>query len=758
MLKTVHNTNTLTMNSTANESIEIANLRLMVRGGLRFELQEQGVDRYFVIHDETTSDYFQIGVPEYALISLLDGQTSLHQAIEETAGRLGADALTIRDAIRIGQWLVESGLASVVDDSGKRIHNADQWLQQTVSQSQQHAVASLNPLFLKIPLGNPQPLISALAPLVGWSCSKAFAVVWFAVVSLAATLLLSHSTEFFSATQQVFSANSWVWLLGTLVVLKVIHELAHGLFCHRFGGQVRKAGIVLILLIPMPFVDVTSCWGFNSKWKRIAVAAAGMYAEIFVAAVAAIVWTQTSDPVLKFHLFNVMLLGSITTVLFNANFLMRFDGYYILSDLVGIPNLYQKGQQFVNGVGSRWLLGDRKPSANEVSTFRERITIRGYGVAALVWRVLICVSLTILATALFYGFGVALAILAIMMWVGTPLCRMIARWRDPAVETRANKAWISFVTLPVVVVCVLAVLVLPWPVQVSAPAIVEFDSPSIVRAEAAGFVSAVHVQVDQQVEQGDVLVELENRELDAELSELQLEHDKSLIRSRSFHRDQDIAAYQAENAARDAIADQIEELQHKRRSLTLVAATSGRVLASNLDTLPGQFLPAGNSVLQIVDPREKRLKVSIGQDEYEPFSQQVSRSITFLPRYGNQSHSGVLNQVEPTASKSTDPRFGSHAEGPLSVAPIGLNSSGSQKLAALRDESAISNSSNETAEDVELLTSRFDGEASILPVDAEQLACGTIGTVRVNQFHRTVYQHLTTATRRWIQTQFRQIR
>ncbi len=748
------------MNQYANESTELANLRLVLRGGLRFEAQVHGDETCFVIHDETTSDYFQIGVPEYALISLLDGKTSLHQAVEEVAGRLAGDALTIRDAIRIAQWLVESGLATAVDEHGVRFHDADSWLKRSDSQAQQNVVASLNPLFLKIPLFNPQPLISAIAPWAGWLCSKTFAAVWLGVVLVAITLMLNRSTEILESTRQVFSPDAWAWLLGTLVALKLIHEFAHGLFCHRLGGQIRQAGIVLILLIPMPFVDVTSCWGFASRWKRIAVAAAGMYAEIFVAAVAAIMWSQSSDLVLKFHLFNVMLLGSITTVLFNANFLMRFDGYYILSDVVGIPNLYQKGQQFINGLGGCWLLGDREPAPNEGGSLQQRTIIRSYGVAALVWRVLICISLTILATALFYGFGIALAIVAVAMWIGAPLYRMVARWKDPAVETRISKHWISFVTVPTATACGLTAFFLPWPIQVSAPAIVEFDAAATVRADAAGFVTAVYVQNDQHVESGDVLMRLENRELTSRLQSLELEHKKSLIRSRSFHRDQDIAAYQAENAARDAIADQIDQLQQKLQSLTVVATTSGMVFSQDLRALRGQFVSAGSPILKIISAKQKRLRLSIGQDEYEPFSQQVSQSITFLPTHSVHSYNGVLKRVEPTASQSIDPRFGSHAQGPLSVKPIVSRSSGTREIHSYRGPNVSSGSqgSSDSGESVELLAARFEGEVSILPAASQQLACGTSGTVRINRFHQTIYEHLTVATRRWFQNQLQKNR
>jgi putative peptide zinc metalloprotease protein len=285
---------------------------------------------------------------------VLDGNTTLQAAVQETSHRLGHEALTIRDAVRIGHWLIESGLANSVDGSGSQTNSASVLLERRKSQQQQKSVAQLNPLFIKLPLGNPQALIRLLSCFFGWLCSGFFLGIWVAVVMYAIVCVFQSPGELYAAGLGVFTADGWAWMLVTMIGLKVVHELAHGLFCDRFGGSVKETGLVFILFIPMPYVDVTSCWSFRSKWERIAVAAAGMYIEMFVAALAAIAWSFSGDPVLKFHLFNVMLLGSLTTLLFNANFLMRFDGYYMLADFLEIPNLYQKGQQFVNGLGSQF--------------------------------------------------------------------------------------------------------------------------------------------------------------------------------------------------------------------------------------------------------------------------------------------------------------------------------------------------------------------------------------------------------------------
>ena len=247
-----------------DESAELANLRLKLRSDLDFDFQEQGKDGCYVVLDETSSGYFQIGIPEYALLSMMDGGTTLQEAVQETSHRLGDEALTVRDAVRITHWALESGLASVVGDDGVVINNSNRWLEKDESIAKQSIVSRLNPLFIRVPLGNPAHLIAAVATPLGWLCSKSFLLVWLAVVGLAFFQLLQHSAAILTASSQILVADSWLWMLVTLGVLKVIHELAHGLFCHRFGGRTKEVGLVFILFIPMPYVDVTSCWGFDS--------------------------------------------------------------------------------------------------------------------------------------------------------------------------------------------------------------------------------------------------------------------------------------------------------------------------------------------------------------------------------------------------------------------------------------------------------------------------------------------------------------
>ena len=162
--------------------------------------------------------------------------------------------------------------------------------------------------------------------------------IWLAVVALAIYLVCQNWLEFYAGSQGILSGYGWLWMVATWILLKAVHEFGHASCCHRFGGNVREFGLAFICFFPVAYVDVTSSWKVGNKWKKIATASAGIYVELFVAALAAIGWFCIDDPMIKSGLYNVMVVASITTVVFNINPLMKFDGYYMLADFVEIPN------------------------------------------------------------------------------------------------------------------------------------------------------------------------------------------------------------------------------------------------------------------------------------------------------------------------------------------------------------------------------------------------------------------------------------
>ncbi|MCA9133181.1 MAG: hypothetical protein KDA45_08500, partial [Planctomycetales bacterium] len=497
-------------------SFNLPRSRLRLRQDVRCTPLVQRGETFYQLEVPGTGQFYRLGYAESVFVSLLDGQTTFTTALALTTQHLAEQQLTTQppspppapvntvsvvdpvgamdaensvtvslppspaaaaplqtlttsQATSLYLWLLENGLGTLVD-AGPESGELTPRRSAGARTGGRSAVACPNPFWLKLPLGNPDRLLGYLLPATSWIFSPFFTMVGLLVIAAGAVTLSLHWERFLAASTQVFSPHNWLWLAAAWLLLKVIHELAHALVCRRYGGEVRDVGLILILFAPLAYVDVSSAWRFPSKWSRIHVAVAGIYAELLLAALAAVAWQQVESPMVGHLLYNLILMASVSTVVFNANPLMRFDGYFMLSDWLEIPNLYAAGSKAVARQCRRLFLGERSGELR----YGGKLAwwIGAYGWAALGWRIAVCGSLLLAASLLFHGAGIALSALALLAWVGRPLWAgwtgCLRRWqRQPGQVLRAAGLSILLGWLG----C-LFLFYLPSPARVSAPGIV----------------------------------------------------------------------------------------------------------------------------------------------------------------------------------------------------------------------------------------------------------------------------------------------
>ncbi len=621
---------------------DVGNIVLTLRSDLVFTPQAVGGKPGYLIEDPVKTKFYRIGIAEYKFISLLDGSTSVADALRLTAATLSHEAFTQDEAATICKWLVDVGLAHTREST-----QAGRLSAAARDASQTSLVQRLNPMYVRVPLIQPDRFLGVVQPWLGWIHGRAGWILSGVLTLVACCQLLVHGDRFFRATDGIFAPHRWIWLGLTWLILKIVHEVSHGLVCKRYGGTVREAGVLFVLFAPMAYVDVTSSWRFCSKWQRIHTSAAGMLSELLIAALALIVWSHTGPGVLNDLAFNLVIMASLTTLLFNANPLMRFDGYYMLSDLLEIPNLFPNGQQYVRYLGRRYLMGATVASPRWSKG--KDVFIKIYGVAALFWRVVVSVTLLIAATALFAGAGIIVAIAAGGLWLGMPLLRFGKYFcSDPSVS-RSNR--LRFVTSTVVILALggLFFTVVPWPGVVQAPAIVEYASLAIVRAGCSGFVRQLMVQNGQYVRQGDVLLILANDELRAELADLELQMEDARLLGRTHVQEDRMAAYQAEMKRFESLEKQHRQKQHQVDQLTVVAPISGQVIGRDLPALKDTYLREGAQLLSIGNRQAKEIQISVAQNDLETFSQHLNKPVMVRLRGVGRFHS-VCQKVSPRAS------------------------------------------------------------------------------------------------------------
>ena len=648
--------------------------------------------------------FYRVGYAEYVLISMLDGSTTIPQAVGLAAAKLGKQAPSTAAAESIVRWLLANQLAYLRDDGEpSRDHK---------HQSSKSRLERLNPFWIELPLPKCEQWMAAIAEKTKHLCQTPFVLLGCCVILCALVTLTARWSDFTNSIA-LFHPSNWLWLGLIWIGLKCVHELAHASACHYHGGRIGKSGFVLILFAPMAFVDVTSCWGMNSRWSRISVSAAGMLVEGLIAAFATLAWATTDSMEIRFLSHNIILIAGISTLLFNANPLMRFDGYYILADAIDIPNLWSEGSRSVLDLAKRLILG-RTETRSEFLGWRKQF-VRWYGIAALFWRITVCFSLLIAASVMFAGAGILIAAFGILLWVGRPALAGLHWANDLRLASPAD--FVRAIIIGSVVVCVASLLVtcVPIPTGISAPAIVRYLPDTHVRARADGFVIQIHVKDGDWVRQGELLVQLHNPDLTSKLKDLELMSEQNEIRLKQATKQQDAAAQQLILDNQISLSQQIAVLRRQVAGLRITAPRTGRVIAMEIQQWQGQYMQEGESIMNVACGADKEVVAMIDQDDIQSARRRVGKALT-IRSVGHRPLQGTLVRIEPLASQTLqEPALAATHGGSLAVESV-----------AAGDES------------VRLTQPYFRARIGLDPVDACCLAAGVRTHVAIGRHHQTI--------------------
>lgn len=638
---------------------ETEGLRPRLRNGLRFSIQEHGGRRVCVIEDSAASRFHRVGLAEYRFIRALDGTRPVAGILAQLA-REGQEAFTEGEALQMLRWLKDQHLLAVESARGgptDREHG---------ERALRMAITWLNPLVCKIPLFRPDQFLSRVEPLLRPALGWGGFLVWLIALIVGAAHVGMDWRRFEADSGGLFARDNWLWLFFAWAGLKVMHEFSHGLFCKHYGAVVREAGIIFVLFIPMGYVDATASLGLASRWRRMMVSVAGLYMEFFLAAIAAVVWANTPPGSLHTLAHNTVITGTLITLLFNANPLMRFDGYFILSDLLDVPNLATRGRQwFQRATG--WLLLGGKGGRRLWPDSREKWIVAGYGVAAWLWQVVVLVGLLVAASVALRGGGLLLAVIAAIAWVALPVSNFV---HGIATSIRGGAGrWSTVAVRAAAIATVVALVVfVPWHRMVASDGVVELAETQVLRAECPGFVARELVQDGEVVAEGQVLVELDNAEAAAELARRRLALDRQELRARLAYTRDEVSAFQAEQSKTEALRKEVVEYERYLGTLQVRAPFAGRVTSRQLGTRRGVFFSAGDEIVRLGRAAECEVKVAVSERDAPHFRAALSQQMKVRLTGRGEVLAGELTRVEARATREPPhPALTAMAGGPLAL-------------------------------------------------------------------------------------------
>lgn len=478
--------------------------------------QQFGTQITYIIEEPAGGQFYRLSESAYFFLGLLDGHVTVGEAWDACNVQMGDAAPTQRECIEalgklqlFGLLLGDLPLAADMVLERKRQVRSRRLMRRTGKG-----------MFLSLPLFNPEPFLDRYAHLIRPLFSRWAFVLWLLVVIAGATVLLANLREFGTTldTAALLDPRNLVWLTVIFLVLRAVHELAHAASCKAMGGRSTEIGVLLIAwVLPLPYCDATSAWRFPEVWRRVLVSSAGIMAELFIAGLAAFVWTlsRDGDGLARTLAYNTILVSGITTIVFNLNPLLRYDGYYILSDLTGVPNLAQRSREVWQYLIDRFAFGVRGVRPPVVRGNGEAWLLIWFGALSWPYRILVAVSIIWLISGRYVTLGAVLAVIVAAAWLLWPMLKGVGYLlSSPRLLGRRGRA--VGVTAGFVA-ALLAVLGLV-PVSAAGYAIgtVEPTRLAGVRAPEGGFVREVLVGAGDRVEAGAPLLVLENAQLEVE--------------------------------------------------------------------------------------------------------------------------------------------------------------------------------------------------------------------------------------------------
>jgi len=603
----------------------VSDLHPRLRAGVRVQRQIYRGQVWFLLIDGASGRQQRINRSAYELIGRFDGRTSVNEAWTLLLERLGDNAPTQEEVVRIVARLGESELVQL--ETKPDIEG----LFQKRTQRSRRRRPWVNPLAVSLPLFDPTRLLERLGPVSRWLLHPAAFALWAAAVLAAAlaagahwNALQDHAAKYMTTAYYLTLA----WICYPLI--KGLHELAHALAVRRWGGEVHEMGITLLFFMPAPYVDASAANAFRDRWQRAAVSAAGIIVELGLAAVATFVWLELEPGVLRDLAFVTLFLCCASTLLFNANPLLRFDGYHLLCDVLEMPNLATRSQAYWMHLALR-LLGGSAPAP--VIGRGERLWLALYMPASCAYRLALVLGLTLWLGAKSEWLGWLAALLVVAFMVVRPawsaLRSVLAAM--PLGRARQRAALISSAAGAGAAALLLAV---PLPSTLVVEGVVWPPEQAQVRTENEGFVLEVLARDGELVEAGTPLIELSEPALRAE-------HEALRWRVQGLQARQYQLLLSDPAQTKNAIEElgraqtELDRVEERVAHLTVRSKTAGRLVLPRSEDLPGSFVRKGTTLGYVLTSAPAAIRAVV-PNESAPLIRASSRSAAvFLPGRGS---------------------------------------------------------------------------------------------------------------------------
>jgi putative peptide zinc metalloprotease protein len=485
---------------------------------------------FYIVKDPISLQYFRLTAEDYFLATLFDGKRTLGQvraAYVDRFPHLRLDFSEEEINERVSHFANDLGLLQFLSVQGIRLKPRYDAMKAVKKQSKGWFYNFVNSIFFaRFSIFDPDKLFGRMAKPIWWIWTKQALWISICLVITAFFVVYQKYDATSALMSRFFSLNNIALIWVTTIIIKSIHELGHGLTCKHFGGEVHEVGVMMLVFTPYFFVNVSDTWVMPDRHKRILISAAGIFVELVLASLATFLWAIVQPGPLQQILWNIMVIASISTLIFNANPLMRFDGYYIMTDWIEVPNLCNKSRSFIAYQVKRLIFGRDYEDASmaRLPLPRRRFGLfYFYAVASYLYGYFVIYKLARYMGPHLAPFGLQklatwFSAMALTSWVVMPFWSFMkslqltrADWAPGGRLRRLGLAGGSALAI-FIVSCFL-----PHQLIIKRNVAVELASPETVRPDIEGFVEKIYVKEGDKVAPGQALAQLSNRDAEQDL-------------------------------------------------------------------------------------------------------------------------------------------------------------------------------------------------------------------------------------------------
>lgn len=628
---------------------------------------------WYLLCDAGRRRYHRLDPVAWEFVGRLDGNATVDEIWQVVHQKLGEAAPSQSEVL---QMLTQLATAELLLHH-PQLDPADVVSHRRRREARRRA-SSVNPLFFKVPLFDPTKLLHRLVPLARVLFTPWAALAWMTLLLLAGVVAGSRWEELSHAlTTHGRSAAFLLYIWLSYPFVKAVHEACHAMAVRVWGGEVREVGVSLMLLSPLPYVDASAATGFASKQRRMVVGAVGVMAELAIAAMALLLWSVTNTPTVQLVALAVVAGCGVSTLLFNANPLARFDGYHVLCDALDMPNLAQRANAVMAHAGRRLLGAAHGPLP--AASPREAAGLALYGLLAWLYRVVVLVGVIWWLAPSYPLLAAALGVMGLMGVFG-PALKNLATFLvfDPRLDGRRLRAYGLSVGVPVL--ALVALFAIPAPSFTVEQGVVWAPPEAIIRVDTAGDLTQLAARDQQRVEPDQLIAQLDNLALRG-----QREAAASRLQGLEVQYYEAMIAQSAEATRiaheRDSARATLVRLDERLNALTLRARTAGTLLVPRDSGQEGHHYRQGKELAYVLpDQAGLLVKVALSESGAALVRERTTRVSVLMPDGSQRIVAARLDRETPGVTRTLpSPALAQANGGPVPVDPA--DKEGRQALA-----------------------------------------------------------------------------